>query len=234
MDPVLSLTPSQRLHQVRERIAAAARRAGRDPADITLLAASKGHAASELSALFDLGQRQFGESYVQEARDKQSELASLPLEWHFIGHVQSNKAKYVVGNFQLIHTVDSVKLAQALHAQAERRQVRQAVLLQVNIGEEASKSGAAADELERLALEVRGLSGLEVCGLMCLPPFFSDPELARPYFVRLRELRDLLAPRLGQVLPQLSMGMSLDLEVAVEEGATIVRVGTDLLGPRRV
>lgn len=234
---------------VRVRVDGAARAAGRDPAGVTLVAVSKYHPAASVAALAAAGQRDFGENYVQEALRKQAEVADMTgmaadaaPRWHFIGHLQSNKAKDVVGRFALIHTVDSESVARKLDQRLATLPAQgaggvapvQDILLQVNIGDEEQKSGVDPDDLPALAEAVLALPRLRLLGLMCMPPIFDDGEASRPYFARLRELRDALAPRVGLALPHLSMGMSHDVEVAVAEGATIVRVGTDIFGPRPV
>ena len=190
----------------------------------------------------------FGESYVQEALAKREAVASLlpglPLEWHFIGHVQTNKAREVAGNFTLVHSVDSVRLGEALQrawkvktdltplSLEQEPFPSQAVLVQVNIGREEQKSGVRPEEAEALLKALAAMPALCVQGLMCLPPDVPEAEDARPYFRALRQLRDSLCERTGLDLPHLSMGMSHDFEQAVEEGATLVRVGTDIFGPR--
>ncbi len=219
------------LARVRERLLAAARRAGRDPAAVRLVAVTKTVGLERLKEAADAGQRLFGENYLQEARAK---IAALEpgLEWHFIGHLQSNKAKPAVELFQLIHSVDRLRLAVALDQAAARLGKRQAVLIQVNLGGEASKSGVAPGEAPQLLEALSRLPHLRVAGLMTLPPWLPDPEAMRPYFRALRELRDRLAAQFGLALPELSMGMSGDFEVAVEEGATLVRLGTAIFGAR--
>ncbi len=233
-----------RLAGVYERISKAAKDAGRNPEEITLVAVSKTHPAEAVAVTHALGQVEFGENYVQEALGKQDELAGLPVHWHFIGHLQSNKAKYVVGRFALIHTVDSLKLAQNLHKYfgqylaegrlpaAAAQAGRQDVLIQVNIGEEEQKGGIAAAELTAFAEELLGFEYLWLQGLMCIPPLDLDAERTRPYFVQLRGLKEQLERDLGLKLPHLSMGMSHDFVNAVAEGATLVRVGTDIFGAR--
>jgi pyridoxal phosphate enzyme (YggS family) len=223
---------AERAAEVKEALAEAARRAGRAPDDITLVAVSKLHPASDVRALAEAGQLDFGENYVQEALAKREELADLGLNWHFIGGLQSNKARFVAGSFSLVHSVDSVKLARALHRKAVELGVVQDILVQVNIGGEAQKSGVAVDGLSALAEEVEGMEGVRLTGLMTLPPFFDDPERARPVFARLRRLRDGLEERLGRGLEHLSMGMTGDFVPAVEEGATMVRIGTRIFGAR--
>ena len=226
----------ERWETVRGRLAAAVRAAGRAEGEVTLIAVSKLHPAEAMACLAACGQVDFGENYVQEARAKQTELSGKPecaaMRWHCIGHVQSRKARDVAGRFALIHSVDSLKLAVGLEKYLESSDARQPVLIQVNIGGEVQKSGAAVEELPALAESVMDLPHLELQGLMCLPPVFGDGPAARPHFARLRGLRDELERRLGCALPHLSMGMSGDFEEAVAEGATLVRIGTDIFGPR--
>ena len=222
---------TERLHAVRDRIARAARLAGRDPGDVRLVAVSKFHPARAVAALAAAGQRDFGESYVQEACAKQAELAHLALNWHCVGHVQTNKAKNAAGRFQYIHSLDSLKLAQALRRHVPAPQ-RQQVLIQVNLGNEEQKSGVQPEALAALAEQVARMQELDLAGLMCLPPFFDNGALARPYFALVRKMCEHLRARLGLALPELSMGMSGDFAEAVAEGATLVRIGTDIFGPR--
>lgn len=232
MNPSETAALGERLEAVRERIAKAARAAGRKPEDVRLIAVSKLHPVEAVRAAFGFGQKVFGENYVQEALAKQDAIPDLDIEWHCIGHVQTNKAKDVTGRFALIHTVDNLKFAQTLDRRLPEDKAVQRVLIQVNIGDEPQKAGVDERELPALAEAVMALPRIEVRGLMCLPPFFDDGEAARPYFARLRELRDDLEKRLGVKLPELSMGMSGDCAQAVEEGATYVRIGTDIFGPR--
>lgn len=222
---------AQRLARVRERMANACAACGRDPAEVTLVAVSKLHGVEAVAELAACGQRLFAESYIQEALPKM-DAAPSGLTWHFIGHLQRNKAKLTVGRFALIHTVDNLELAQILQKRNAEQDLTQAICLQVNVAGEVQKSGVAPEGLPALAEAVVGLPNLRLCGLMVIPPVFDDPEGARPAFARLRELRDAMATRLGLALPVLSMGMSGDLEAAILEGATHVRVGTDLFGPR--
>lgn len=218
------------LQNVKNRIAAAAQRAGRDPAAVRLVAVSKTVPLDRIKEAVAAGQRLFGENYLQEARGKIEALGPAA-SWHFIGHLQSNKAKAAVGLFELIHGVDSLKLAQALNAAAAQIGKIQPILIQINLAGEASKSGTAPEAATELLLQIGKLSHLRVLGLMTMPPFL-EPEAVRPYFRTLRELRDRLQDRRGQPLPELSMGMSGDFEVAIEEGATLVRVGTAIFGSR--
>lgn len=222
---------TERWQKVLEQMAAAARRAGRDPDSVRLLAVSKLHPAHDIRALFEAGQPMFGENYVQEALSK---MAILPREisWHLIGHLQTNKVKSVVGRFSLIHGVDSLKLARSLHGQAEAMDVVQDVLVQVNLAEEKQKSGILVSELPPLAEFLARGTRLRWQGLMLMPPFFDDPDRARPYFARLRELAESLRTDFGLALPELSMGMTGDFEAAIEEGATLVRIGTRIFGER--
>jgi len=226
---------SKRLADVKRRMAAACVRSGRAPESVRLVAVSKFHPASDVAALAAAGQRDFGESYAQEALAKQDALVDQDILWHFIGGLQTKKARQVVGRFALIHSLDSEKLARELAKRAREERILQPVLIEVNMGEE-QKAGVEESDLISLAelavsLKVQGC-GLDLRGLMCLPPVFDDPEEARPAFAYLRELRDDLAGRLGVSLPELSMGMTGDFEAAIEEGATIVRVGTSIFGPR--
>jgi pyridoxal phosphate enzyme (YggS family) len=220
------------LAQVRERIAAAERAAGRAPGSVRLLAVSKKMTADDVRAALAAGQRAFGENYAQELRDKRAALAGEqhPPEWHYIGPLQSNKVKYVAGQVALAHTVDSAALVEAIEA----RGVPQACLVQVNVAGEAQKRGIAPGELPALLDRFAALSHVTCAGLMVIPPFTDDPEDARLHFAALRALRDREAARArpNVALGELSMGMSGDLEVAVAEGATIVRVGTAIFGAR--
>jgi pyridoxal phosphate enzyme (YggS family) len=221
------------LADVRRRIDAAAQRARRDPPGITLVAVSKTFSADHVRAAAAAGQRHFGENRVQEGLDKIAALADLELDWHLIGHLQSNKAKKAAAAFAWVESVDRLELVQRLSAAGGRRAPLR-VLLQVDLAHEATKHGAGEDELADLARAAIGAPGLDVRGLMIVPPFPERPEDSRPWFRRLRELRDGLV-RQGfpaERLRDLSMGMSHDFEVAIEEGATIVRVGTAIFGRR--
>ena len=226
-----------RLFEVRERVAQACRANGRRPEDVLLVAVSKFHPASDIAAVAAAGQKDFGENYVQEALEKRAELANDPaaanLRWHMIGHVQTRKAALVAGAFVLIHTLDSVKLADALERRLAVTGALQPVLMEINIGAEPQKAGVMPEEAEALGAHVlAACPHLELRGLMCLPPVFDAGEAARPYFARLRRLGEDLRSRLGIAMPELSMGMSGDFAAAVAEGATIVRIGTDIFGPR--
>ncbi|HXZ10891.1 MAG TPA: YggS family pyridoxal phosphate-dependent enzyme [Candidatus Sulfotelmatobacter sp.] len=220
------------LQQVQERIAGAAERAGRAGADVTLVAVSKTFPAEAIRAAYSAGVRHFGENRVQEWEAKAPLLSDLDATWHLIGHLQSNKARRAVHLFHRVDSVDSLALAQKLDAAAAEEGKRLRVLIEVHLGEEATKSGIAETELIGLAKGIVALPQLELHGLMAIPPFTDDPEGARPYFRKLRELRDNLSRALEKPLPTLSMGMSHDFEVAIEEGATEIRVGTAVFGAR--
>jgi len=224
---------AENLARVQARLAAAARRSGRDPEAVRLIAVTKAVGVEAIREAMAAGQRLFGENYLQEAKGKIAALGP-EVEWHFIGHLQSNKAKAAVGLFALIHSLDRLSLAEALEQAAARAGKVQEVLVQVNLAREASKSGVAPEDAPALLKELRRFPHLRVRGLMTMPPWLPDPERVRPYFRALRELRDRLAAQgLGNDgLPELSMGMSGDFDVAVEEGATLVRVGTAIFGPR--
>lgn len=228
-----------RLGRVRERLGQACAACGRRPEDVLLVAVSKFHPAADVAAVAGAGQVDFGENYVQEALEKRAELAREPfagrIRWHMIGHVQSRKAAQVAGAFALIHTLDSVKLADALERRLAESGTLQPVLMEINIGEEPQKAGVMIGDAAALAEHVLArCPHLKLRGLMCLPPVFDAGDAARPYFARLRRLGEDLRSRLGIGLPELSMGMSGDFPAAVAEGATIVRIGTDIFGPRPV
>jgi PLP dependent protein len=222
--------------RVRERIAAAARRAGRREHDVTLIAVSKTHSAEAIRAAWEAGVRHFGENRVQEWEGKRVGVEDLAATWHLIGHLQSNKAGRAARTFHCVDSVDDFALAQRLdRARGEMGGAeRMRVLIEVRVAEEETKSGVSVAELPPLAEKIVALERLELGGLMCIPPYLEEAEQVRPYFRRLRELRDELAKGLRRELRVLSMGMSHDFEVAIEEGATEVRVGTALFGAREV
>jgi PLP dependent protein len=220
------------LHSVRERVDRAARQAGRDPASVCLLAVSKQQPASLVRAAYDAGQRDFGENYVQEGSSKVDELAGVPdLHWHFIGQLQSNKTRDVAERYSWVHTVDRERLAARLSAQRPHHAAPLQVLLQVRLGDEPGKGGIDPSGVEALATVVESMPRLKLRGLMCVPPPAREFEEQRKPFRQLRELLERLNAN-GHQLDTLSMGMSDDLEAAVLEGATIVRVGTAIFGAR--
>ncbi len=220
-----------RLQEVRTRIAAACARAHRDPGSVRLVAVTKTVPVAALAEAIAAGQTLFGENRVQEALPKI--IATGPAAaWHLIGHLQKNKARHAVGTFELIHGVDDRELAYELNQRAAARSTTQAVLVQANLSGEETKAGAREDGLMPLLTVVAGLPHLELRGLMIIPPPVDDPERSRPWFRRLRELRDGAASRLGRPLPELSMGMTDDFDVAIEEGATLVRIGRAIFGER--
>ena len=221
----------ENLAAVRGRIAAACGQAKRDPASVALVAVSKGHSPEAIEALAAQGQTLFGESRVQEARAKIPQCSER-LRWHFVGHLQSNKARDAAQCFEMVHSIDSLALATELGRQAARFSRTIQVLVEINIAGEASKFGFKPPDL---LLELKALTAiprLEPRGLMTIAPWTKDPQDARPVFAGLRQLQQQCQELLGTPWPELSMGMSRDLEVAVQEGATLVRVGTDLFGPR--
>ncbi len=228
---------AQRIQTVRDVIAQAARRAKRQPEEITLVAVSKTVSAEQIAAAAHLGITTFGENRVQEAEEKQALLAryvDLPrLDWHLVGHLQSNKARRAVELFSMIESLDSVPLANQLDRLARERDRTVEVLVEVNVGGEATKFGFAPADLAAAFRRIADLPRLRVRGLMTVAPLVPDPELARPFFRALRALRDrLVAENPGVELPELSMGMTGDYPVAIEEGATIVRIGRAIFGER--
>ena len=230
----MDATIAANLQSVTSRIGAAARRAGRDPSDVQLIAVSKTFGADHVRAAWAAGQRDFGENKVQEALQKIGETADMEIRWHLIGHLQSNKAKKAAAPFACIHSVDSVDLLQKLDAAAHDQGASPEVLLQVDLAGEATKFGAGAGEARRILDAALAARAVRLTGLMLVPPWNEDQEQTRPWFVRLRELRDAWLSegvRPG-ALRHLSMGMSHDFEAAIEEGATLVRVGTAIFGTR--
>ena len=219
------------LEAVRGRIAAACARGGRDPADVTLVAVSKNHPPESVRALTELGVTVFGENRVQEAKAKVP-LSPGRARWHLIGHLQSNKCRDAVQLFEMIESVDSLALAEELQKWADKAAKTVPILLEVNVAGEASKFGYRPDLVLADLARINALTKLEIHGLMTVAPWSSEAEKVRPIFRRLRELRTECEQRLGAPLPHLSMGMSGDFEGAIAEGATIVRIGTALFGPR--
>jgi PLP dependent protein len=226
------------ISHILERMAAAARRAGRDAAEISLMAVSKTQSVERIREAYDAGLRLFGENRVQEFAGKAGALADLhDAEWRMIGHLQTNKTAKAAELFTGVESVDSLRLAEKLNAAARDLGKKLAVLIEINVGGEAAKSGVAAEseDLQELLQGAAGLQHIEFRGLMTVPPLTEDPEQARPYFRRLRELRDQIGARSlpGIGMQELSMGMSHDFEVAIEEGSTCVRVGTAIFGERK-
>ncbi|MCK5679599.1 YggS family pyridoxal phosphate-dependent enzyme [bacterium] len=227
-----------RLAEVQSRIISTCKRCGRDPADVTLLAVSKTFPFSHVEEAYAAGQLHFGENYIQDCLEKMDQARSVKihLKWHFIGHLQSNKVKFFNPDFHLFHGLDSLKLAQRLARRALSGGFVARALVQVNIGNEASKAGISVASLFDFLTNVRYIEGLSIEGLMAIPPAVASPEASRPYF---RSLRQLFIRAKSEIFPdssvfqQISMGMSKDYEVAIEEGATIVRVGSLLFGQRK-
>lgn len=227
-----ALAIAERVGAVRARIGQAAARAGRDPATVTLVAVSKTMPANRIYAAYLTGIRDFGENRVEEALPKQPELPSA-IVWHMIGHIQSRKARDVVGRFALVHSLDSLDLAETLQRRAEAADVRVPVLLEINVAGEESKYGFAPADAPAAIGGLGRLNRLDVRGLMAMAPLVADPEAARPVFRELRGLRDRLRAEYPSLaLDELSMGMTDDFEVAIEEGATLVRVGRAIFGER--
>lgn len=223
----------ERWHSIQQRIHDAAFAAGRDPESVQLLAVSKFHSSDAIASLAETGQQAFGENYVQELQAKAQELAHLPIEWHFIGPLQSNKCKNVASIATMIHSIDRLKLIPLLAQHRPTHLAPLQLLIQVNIDDEASKSGVRHfDEAIELAKSIQAYPNLTLCGLMSIPSPQTDPIQQRQAFAQLRDWRDQLSQALDKPLPHLSMGMSDDLETAIAEGATIVRIGTAIFGAR--
>ncbi len=227
---------AENLLKINEQIRAACLRAGRDAARVSIIGVTKTVPVERIREGIEAGVRILGENYVQEAAQKIRALSDLAVSWHFIGHLQSNKAKVALESFAWIHTLARESLARELNRAAQKLGKRIPVLIQVNTGYEGSKSGLAPEALFPFFELVSSLDGLEIRGLMALPPYYDDPEEVRPHFRKLRELLERLRDRTRspELLSELSMGMSHDFEVAVEEGATMVRIGTALFGARTV
>ncbi|MBI5599887.1 MAG: YggS family pyridoxal phosphate-dependent enzyme [Deltaproteobacteria bacterium] len=224
-------TIGENLASVMHRIERAARKAGRDPGEITLVSVTKNVETKKIKEAMRAGARVFGENYVQEAEEKIENLKKARLSWHFIGHLQKNKAKYAVELFDMIESVDSVELAKELSKKAKKPVD---VLIEVNIAREKTKTGVEAKNVEKVAREIAGLENLRLKGLMAIPPCHENPEMSRPYFITLRRIAERINKESipGVSMNVLSMGMSDDFEVAIEEGATVVRVGRAIFGER--
>lgn len=222
------------IKSVNERIEKAALRSGRNTSDIKLVAATKQVEAERIIEAARLGLDTFAENYAQELRDKHETVVKAimrDIKWHFIGRIQRNKVKYLIGLVELIHSLDSVSVAEEINKRAGKAGIVMPVLIEVNTGGEEAKGGVRIDEVEGLISRLQDYDNIEVRGLMTMPPYFDEPDKARPYFIELRELRDNLSKKFPG-LKELSMGMSGDFEVAVEEGATMVRIGTAIFGAR--
>ena len=235
-------TVKENLLRVLERIEKAARKAGRDPKEIKLVAVSKTVEVARIKEAIEAGVTILGENYVQEAQKKIEEIGKpactdrfgegRPVSWHFIGHLQSNKAKYAVRLFDMVHSLDSIPLAEELNRRTEQAGQVMKVMIEVNLSKEATKFGTDEEQLLNLARRIQDLKHLSLEGLMTMPPYFDSPEMSRPYYVALREFKEKMTSE-GVALQELSMGMSNDFEVAIEEGATFVRVGTAIFGSRK-
>ena len=226
----------ENIKNVYRKISSAAIRSGRNPFDVKLIAVTKTVGMDKIKEAIDLGLRIFGENRVQEAEQKitdcRLQIANCKLEWHMIGHLQKNKAKKAIQLFDLIHSLDSIELAKELNKYAERERKIQRALIEVKLSGEETKYGVVRENLMDLIESVSRMNNLKLEGLMTMPPFFDNPEMARPFFKGLRELRDN-AEKSGYKLLELSMGMTTDFEVAILEGATMVRIGTGIFGERR-
>jgi pyridoxal phosphate enzyme (YggS family) len=221
---------------VRERIQKAALNSGRDPKEVRLIAVTKGVSIEKITEAVRCGIDTFGENYAQEFRNKYEVIEKTlgsKVKWHFIGRLQRNKVKYLLGKVELIHSLDSLTVAEEINKRAQKLGTLVPVLIEVNTSGEKQKGGIPLDELKDFLNRVRDLPSVKIIGLMTMPPYFDNPELTRPYYRKLRELRDELQKLLPD-LRELSMGMSVDFEVAIEEGATMVRIGTLIFGPRSV
>jgi len=221
----------ENLLRVMERIEKAALRVGRDPKEIKLVAVSKTVEPARIKEAIEAGISILGENYVQEAKKKIEEIGR-PVAWHFIGHLQSNKAKYAVQLFDMIHSLDSIALAEELNRRAEQADRMFQVMIEINLSGEATKFGTDEGKILNLARRILQLNHLSLEGLMTMPPYFDSPEMGRPYYIKLRELKEKMVIE-GIPMRELSMGMSNDFEIAIEEGATYVRVGTAIFGPRK-
>ena len=222
---------AENLARVRDQIKSAAASAGRSADDIDLVAITKTHPAEKVREAVEAGQTLFGESRVQEARAKLPELPSN-IRWHFVGHLQKNKIRHALPLFEMIHSIDSLALAQDVNRIAEEEGLHSRVLLEVNVAGEGSKFGFSPDQLREQMEELLDMARLSIEGLMCIPPLAVEPEDSRKFFVQVRELRDSIEKEFNMKLPELSMGMTQDFAIGIEEGATLVRVGTAIFGER--
>ncbi|TAM84641.1 MAG: YggS family pyridoxal phosphate-dependent enzyme [Acidobacteria bacterium] len=229
------MSVAENIESLQDRIQRACQRSGRAVKDVRLIAVSKTKPAEAIRQAYGAGLREFGENRVQEAAAKRHELEDLDIIWHLIGHLQSNKTKQACRLFGWVHSVDSVHLAEKIDREATALGRKMSILIEVHLGQEASKFGVEEDDLLRMAEKMATMPSLELRGLMTLPPLFDDPQDVRPFFRRLRELAERVDARKlpGVGMRELSMGMSHDFEIAIEEGATIVRVGTAIFGERQ-
>jgi pyridoxal phosphate enzyme (YggS family) len=234
-DKTVMTSVAENLSVIRSRIEAACLRAGREPSEVKLVGVTKTVPVDRIREGVKAGIHILGENYVQEARTKVEALADLDVSWHFIGHLQSNKVKMTLDWCHCIHTLDRESLGKELDRQAQKLGKRIPVLIQVNIGDEETKSGVSSENLSSLFEKTSSLDGLDIRGLMILPPYYDDPERVRPHFRKLRRLLSDLKQKAPspETLTELSMGMSNDFEVAIEEGATLIRIGTALFGSRQ-
>jgi len=228
------ITIKENLDKINRKILETAKACNRSSDAVKLIAVSKRKSVQAIKEAIEAGARHFGENYIQEAVEKIDIIADESITWHFIGHLQSNKAKFAVKYFEYIHTVDNVKLAKEINKQAGKNSKLQKILLQINIGEELTKSGARIENAIDLVKQIHRFENLSIEGLMCMPPFFDDPEEARGYFRQLIQIKEKIMDKNFDTvsMSHLSMGMSSDFKVAIEEGSTMVRVGTSIFGSR--
>ncbi|PMP67004.1 MAG: YggS family pyridoxal phosphate-dependent enzyme [Thermodesulfobacterium geofontis] len=218
--------------KILENVQKACEKSGRKIEEIKILGASKKQSPEKIKIIFELGVKMFGENYVQEAEKKILELKNFPIEWHFIGRLQTNKVKKALGLFSMIQTLDRINLAQEIQKQAEKRDLRIPVLIEINIGKELTKGGVDPEKLEEFIEEIKKFDRIKIKGLMCLPPYEENPEKTRPYFAKMREIFEKIKPYMDSEFRELSMGTSNDYTIAIEEGATIIRIGEALFGKR--
>lgn len=218
--------------KVLENVQKACERSGRKVEEIKILGASKKQSPEKIKIVFELGVKIFGENYVQEAEKKILELKNLPIEWHFIGRLQTNKVKKALSLFSMIQTLDRISLAQEIQKQAEKKDLIVSVLIEINIGKEPTKGGVDPEKLEEFIEEIKRFDRIKIKGLMCLPPYEENPEKIRPYFIKMKEIFEKIKPFMNSEFKELSMGTSNDYHVAIEEGATIIRIGEALFGKR--
>ncbi|WP_051920483.1 YggS family pyridoxal phosphate-dependent enzyme [Thermodesulfobacterium hydrogeniphilum] len=222
----------ENFYRIKENIEKACQKAGIDSGKIKILGASKKQSVEKIKIVYELGIKLFGENYVQEAEKKIKELKDFSIEWHFIGRLQTNKVKKALKLFSLIETLDRIELAKTIQKYAKKLDLVVPVFIEVNIGEELTKAGILPDKLEEFIQEVKNFDRIKIKGLMCLPPYKENPEEARPYFIKMRNLFEKLKPYMNEDFTELSMGTTNDYVVAIEEGATIIRIGEALFGKR--